>query len=313
VVWREHQTASYPNRLARSDRSLPLLAFTDREGDEGRVVYSRCEHFHTRWNHKGPITHVCHGHPRCEIAIPLTVPIAAASIDDDVQLKTLTAGIGSVGEPDREPSVGTGSLLGATVLTGAFGSRLGRCRWGRVWHRGDFQPDGRRCRLNWRRSRLKNGRNRDNLGGRLVPLPTARLALLAATTVTRRSLVRATEASGIDGEIADPAGLAGRRLDGNKGHPVCGHGRTGERDLIPALEVAHDQWLSGRLDAQPNVLASDHGRRGSGILVEKLSTRQSERQRGEREDKDHEPTVSHDPPPGSETAERLSGGATVGG
>ena len=121
MVWREHQTASYPNRLARSDRSLPLLACTDREGDEGRVEYSRCEHFLTRWNHKGPIKHVCDGHPRCEIAIPLTVPIVAASIDDEVQLRTLNVGIGSVGEPDREPSAGTGSLLGATVLTGAFG------------------------------------------------------------------------------------------------------------------------------------------------------------------------------------------------
>jgi hypothetical protein len=116
VVWREHQTASYPNRLARSDRDRPLLACTDREGDEGRVVYSRCEHFLTRWNHKGPITHVCHGHPRCEIAITPTVPIVAPWIDD-VQLKTLTAGIGGVGEPDHEPSVGTGLLLGATVPT----------------------------------------------------------------------------------------------------------------------------------------------------------------------------------------------------
>jgi hypothetical protein len=56
--------------------------------------------------------------PRCEIALTPTVRIVA-SIDDDVQLKTPNAGIGSVGEPDREPSVGTGSLLGATVLTGA--------------------------------------------------------------------------------------------------------------------------------------------------------------------------------------------------
>jgi hypothetical protein len=97
-------------------RDRPILAFTDREGDEGRVVYSRCEHFLTRWNHKGPIKHVCDGHPRCEIALTPTVPIVA-SIDDDVQLKTLTAGIGGVGEPDHEPSVGTGSLLGATVPT----------------------------------------------------------------------------------------------------------------------------------------------------------------------------------------------------
>jgi hypothetical protein len=54
--------------------------------------------------------------PRREIALTPTVRIVA-SIDDDVQLKTLTAGIGGVGEPDREPSVGTGSLLGATVPT----------------------------------------------------------------------------------------------------------------------------------------------------------------------------------------------------
>jgi hypothetical protein len=53
--------------------------------------------------------------PRCEIALTPTVRIVASI--DDVQLKTPNAGIGSVGEPDREPSVGTGSLLGATVPT----------------------------------------------------------------------------------------------------------------------------------------------------------------------------------------------------
>ena len=96
-------------------RDRPILAFTDREGDEGRVMYimySMCEHFLTCWNHKGPIKHVCHGHPRCEIAVTLTVPIAASSIDDDVQLRTLNVGMSSVGEQDCEPSVGTGSLLG---------------------------------------------------------------------------------------------------------------------------------------------------------------------------------------------------------
>ena len=83
-------------------------------------MYSRCEHFLICWNHEGPIKNACHGRTRREIAIPLPVPIVAASIDDDVQLRTLNVGIGSVGEPDREPRVGTGSLLGATVLTGAF-------------------------------------------------------------------------------------------------------------------------------------------------------------------------------------------------